>query len=79
MNYSLFGIGRKVTGRTPFPCPRHAVFDKFLADMYTGWYPWCPVATDTVVLSLPATIGISMEPCVDRSCEIVSYEHDTKC
>jgi hypothetical protein len=63
----LFGMGRKATGTTPFPCPRRAVFVMFPSDAYTGWYSWPPVPTDTVVLSLPAMMGTNIDPCIFSS------------
>ena len=69
---ALFVIGRKATRTTPFPCPHQAVFVMFPSDAYTGWYSWPPVATDTIVLSLPAMIGTNIDPCSFLSWEIVS-------
>lgn len=65
-----FGIERKATGRTEFPCPQRAVFVRFPGEMYTGWYSWWLVATETVVLSLPAITGTSIDPCVTLSAAI---------
>jgi hypothetical protein len=64
MTDALFGMGRNATGITALPCPRRAVFEIFPADAYTGWYSWWPVATDTVVLSLPEKTGTNIEPYV---------------
>lgn len=58
---------------TPFPCPRRAVFVMFPGDTYTGWYSWWPVATETVVLSLPQITGTNIAPCVEASTDILSY------
>ena len=71
--YILFGIGRNATGSKAFPCALRAILVKLPGDIYTGWYSWCPVATETVVLSLPTTTGTNMAPCVDSSLAISSF------
>ena len=76
MKYLLFGIGRNAIGRTAFPCARRAIFVRFPGDWYTEWYSWCPVAMETVILSLPEIIGTSMDPCVRLSSEIVSWQNN---
>jgi hypothetical protein len=68
----LFGMGRNATGSTELPCARRATFVIFPGDIYTGWNSWWPVATDTVVLSLPATMGTNMEPWVVGSDAMIS-------
>ena len=68
----LFRMGRNATGITPKPCVWRAVFLKLPGDWYTGWYSWCPVETNTVVLLLPPITGMSTEPWVQGSSAMIS-------
>ena len=57
-------MGRIAAGRIPEPWERRAMFEMFAAPTYTGWNFWWPVATETVVLSLPPMTGTKKAPCV---------------
>jgi len=69
----LLGIGRNATGSRALLWALQATLVRFPGDIYTGWYSWWPVATDTVVLSLPATMGTNIAPWVNSSSAILSY------
>ena len=71
----LLGIARKPRRTRPFLCARRALLWMFPMERYTGQYSVCPVATETVVLSLPRMMGTSMDPCVMGSSAIISYNY----
>ena len=68
----LFGIDRKPTRTRPDPCARLILLWMLPIEAYRGQYSMWPVATETVVLSLPRTMGTNKAPCVEGSSEIIS-------
>jgi hypothetical protein len=69
----LFGIGSNATGSSPRARERRIVLVILPAPLYTGWNSWWPVATETVVLSLPARIGTSIAPQADGFWLMISF------
>lgn len=61
------GVDKNAITTTPFLCPRRAPLWIFPIDRYTGQYSLSPVATDTVVLSLPRMSGTKKAPWVSGS------------
>ena len=68
--YIHFGIARNARIVTAPWCPRRTSLSTFVREMYKGWYSLLPVATETVVLSLPRTMPMKQAPfisvCLDK-------------
>lgn len=72
-SYLLFGIARKARSVTAFRWARRTLLWTSPLDIYKGWYSLWPVPTETVVLSLPRTIGQKVDPWFLGSFAISSY------
>ena len=67
------GMARKAMGITASRWAQRILLRMLPSDMYNRWYCWCPVMTETVVLSAPRTTGISIAPCMWVSVASLSY------
>lgn len=74
MGYLPFGMGKNPIKTSASLWARRRWLWTFPTERYTGWYSCCPVATETVVLSLPSITGMKIAPWVSRSTEIRSFQ-----
>ena len=57
-----FGIARNPMSTKPLPCAQRMRLWMFPIEPYNGQNSFWPVATDTVVLSLPSMTGTNIAP-----------------